>query len=249
MLDFRTWEHETITKIFKVTLNRPTAENSNYEIVWLKTLEDELVSEGCDQTSLRLSGDILDRLLIARLELDPQTMSDDLDYLPILASLPAKMTVFEYLVGCWKRTNRERGNLSKKNPVNDMQQASALLEKIRDLLISYAGLSLQEPEMFPQPQGREIGPPELISPLLSLSALSSPLSSSSSSAENVLDPTEVEPFLQDLARLGGSDSSWRAVISGFEALISIKSIAVMVTQLPEWIPSHATATTFQKVSY
>lgn len=26
------------------------------------------------------------------------------------------------------------------------------LEKLRELLISYAGLTLQEPEMFPQPQ-------------------------------------------------------------------------------------------------
>jgi ubiquitin conjugation factor E4 B len=27
------------------------------------------------------------------------------------------------------------------------------LEKLRDLIISYAGLTLQEPEMFPQPTG------------------------------------------------------------------------------------------------
>lgn len=30
---------------------------------------------------------------------------DDLDYLPVLASLPPEQTVFEYLVGCWKRLN------------------------------------------------------------------------------------------------------------------------------------------------
>lgn len=80
------------------------------------------------------------------------------------------MTVFEYLVGCWKRLNSAKANLIKKvgiahdvrtehshiapqNPVNELQQASALLEKIRDLIISYAGLTLQEPEMFPQPVG------------------------------------------------------------------------------------------------
>lgn len=80
------------------------------------------------------------------------------------------MTVFEYLVGCWKRLNSAKANLIKKvgvtrgvctkcscmvpqNPVIELQQASVILEKIRDLLISYAGLTLQDPEMFPQPSG------------------------------------------------------------------------------------------------
>ena len=35
----------------------------------------------------------------------------------------------------------------------ETQQALSVLEKVRDLIISYAGLSLQEPEMFPQPLG------------------------------------------------------------------------------------------------
>lgn len=80
------------------------------------------------------------------------------------------MTVFEYLVGCWKRLNSAKANLIKKvgithgvctrrlyvapqNLVNELQQAFVLLEKIRDLIISYAGLTLQEPEAFPQPIG------------------------------------------------------------------------------------------------
>jgi ubiquitin conjugation factor E4 B len=48
--------------------------------------------------------------------------------------------------------------------------------------------------------------------------------------------------------LGGGDSSWRGVIGGLELLVSIKSIAVMITRMPEWIPAHATATTFEKSS-
>lgn len=38
---------------------------------------------------------------------------DDLEYLPVLVSLP-KITVFEYLVGCWKRLNTGRALLMKK---------------------------------------------------------------------------------------------------------------------------------------
>lgn len=37
--------------------------------------------------------------------------------------------------------------------MNELQQAAALLEKANNLIISYAGLNIQEPEMFPQPQG------------------------------------------------------------------------------------------------
>ena len=39
---------------------------------------------------------------------------DDLDYVPVLASLPADQTVFEYLVGCWKRHNSAKAALSIK---------------------------------------------------------------------------------------------------------------------------------------
>ena len=39
---------------------------------------------------------------------------DDLEFLSVLASLPAEQTVFEYLVGCWKRGNKARSELLKK---------------------------------------------------------------------------------------------------------------------------------------
>ena len=156
------------------------------------------------------------------------------------------------------------------------------MDKLRDLIISYAGLNLQEPEMFPQPAGwvfrlnlvtysysillndrRPLGPPELVAPLLSLSALTGPLLSSTATSTNTLGPTEVEPFLQDLVKrfepdneidsvLGpvvvklcshesltvgfASGDGWRGVISGLEALVSVKPIAVMITRLPEWNP-------------
>jgi ubiquitin conjugation factor E4 B len=169
------------------------------------------------------------------------------------------------------------------------------LEKLRDLVISYSGLVLQEPEMFPQPSGyvseafhifplltsyprRPLGPTELVTPLLSLSALSAPLLSTPISSPDTLTPSDIEPFLQDLARrfepdneidgvlgpvvlqllhhpslfrpegLGGGDASWRGVVSGLEALVSIKSIAIMITRMEEWNPPDATASTFEKLS-
>jgi len=35
----------------------------------------------------------------------------------------------------------------------ETQTALTRLDKVRELVISYAGLTLQEPEMFPQPSG------------------------------------------------------------------------------------------------
>ncbi len=143
------------------------------------------------------------------------------------------------------------------------QQATELLDKLRDLIISYTGLTLQEPEMFPQPNipGKEFGAQELIPSFMSLSALSGPYLSASST--NLLDASEIELFLQDLVRrfepdneidsvLGpvvvklcwheslavgfASGDGWRGVTSGLEALVSVKPIATMITRLPEWNP-------------
>jgi ubiquitin conjugation factor E4 B len=91
----------------------------------------------------------------------------------VLVSLPP-ITSFEYLVGSWKRLNSARSALIKKvgrpfallaacllilivivqkYPPLETQQALGKLEKLRELLISYAGLIIQEPDMFPQPEG------------------------------------------------------------------------------------------------
>ncbi|KAK0464249.1 ubiquitin conjugation factor E4 [Desarmillaria tabescens] len=271
------WTHETVAHILKVTLEKSVAEQSGYEIVWLKQLAEEIEADGIN--AQKLDENLVDRLLIARLEMDPQQMSDDLEYMPVLVSLPPQQTVFEYLVGCWKRLNASRSALIKKGytPV-DTQNALNKLEKIRDLIISYAGLTLQEPEMFPQPSGRPLGAPELVSPLLSLSALSAPLLSGPVSSSNTLGPSDIEQFLQDLARrfepdneidgvlgpvvqqllfhaslfrpegLGGGDASWRGVVSGLEALVSVKAIANMITRMEEWNPPSATAATFETTS-
>lgn len=117
-----------------------------------------------------------------------------------------------------------------------------------------------------------------MTPLLSLSSLSAPLLSSTSTNANSLSPSDIDLFLQDLARrfepdnemddilgpvvrqllfheslfrpegLGGGDASWRGVISGLEVLVSVKSIAIMITRMEEWNPRDATAATFERIS-
>ena len=48
--------------------------------------------------------------------------------------------------------------------------------------------------------------------------------------------------------LGGGDASWRGVISGLEVLVSVKSIATMITRMPEWNPQNVSAASFERVS-
>lgn len=69
---------------------------------------------------------------------------------------------------------------------------------------------------------------------------------------NILSPTvKMLLFHDSLARregLGGADQGWRNVMSGLEALVSIKPIAIMLTQMEEWNPQAATAPDFETQS-
>ena len=45
--------------------------------------------------------------------------------------------------------------------------------------------------------------------------------------------------------LAASDPQWRGVLTGLEALVSQKQIAIMITRMDEWNPADATAVTFE----
>jgi len=185
-------------------------------------------------------------------------------------------------------------NIAQGLPSAVTQQAVNLLDKLRELVVNYIGLALQEPKRFPQPPKwvvscssfsplidclrREVGPAELLSPLLSLFSLSGPYASPLPCPHSQLSSTEVAPLLQDIAKhfepgnkidsilgpvvrallfheclfrregLSGSDSRWRQVIAGLEALVSVKPIAAMITRLDEWNPKNATAASIERVS-
>lgn len=66
--------------------------------------------------------------------------------------MPEGETVFEYLTGCWKRlngVNREMSRLgySKEEKAKWHEAANEL----KRLVISYSGMTLEDPTMFPQP--------------------------------------------------------------------------------------------------
>ncbi|TFY76233.1 hypothetical protein EWM64_g7779 [Hericium alpestre] len=275
--DYPVWENEAITEVFRVTLDPEVALRTNYEVVWLKSfVEEEVLSDPA--ASLQFTVDRLEGAVIARLDLDPRSTEYDADYAPFLSQIPREQTIFEFLVGAWKRLNAVRTAFLRKGyPPLDVQKAMQLEEKMRHLIISYVGIDFMSPDAFPHPEGKALGAPEFVRMLLALSSFSAPLLGGS---ENVSDlsASEIEPFLQDVVRrfepdeelesvigpvvtsllfheclrrpegISSVDSLWRGVIAGFEALVAHKPIVQMMVRMEEWNPPNATAAGFEHQS-
>ena len=114
--------------------------------------------------------------------------------------------------------------------------------------------------------------------LLSLSALSTGMYGGSTPSPNSLADFEIPQLLQDVVHrfdaedglaevlgpvvikllshsslfreegLAASDPQWRGVLTGLEALVAHKQIAIMITKMDEWNPADATAVTFETSS-
>ncbi|GAA5956492.1 hypothetical protein JCM8115_000586 [Rhodotorula mucilaginosa] len=165
------WQDRVVRDILDVTLDVEAAQASNWSTVYLKDVAQELDEEEPSTSRPRpLRIDLADRLLLARLSLSPSNMNDDdFEMATVLASLPANETAFEYLGGCWRRERAERFKVvaKKDSDAAEAQKRLAGLAEIKALLVSYIGLVLQDPSMFPQDHisGKPLGALEL-EPLL-----------------------------------------------------------------------------------
>jgi ubiquitin conjugation factor E4 B len=122
------------------------------------------------------------------------------------------------------------------------------------------------------------GPQELVNVLLSLSTLSTGMYGGSTPNLNSLTDVEVPQFLKDVVHrfdpedgladvlrpvvisllfhpslfreegLAASDPQWRGILTGLEALVAHKQIAIMITKMDEWNPADATAANFERMS-
>ena len=110
------------------------ATQSNWQIVYLKEVAEELISEEPSKRSslaffsnntlarisfsfffplalpqpLSLKAEYVDRLILSRLALTPDHMTDDPELITVIASLSRDETAFQFLGGCWKRERAER---------------------------------------------------------------------------------------------------------------------------------------------
>jgi len=139
-------------------MQREAAEASAGDVIYLKPLAAELADEGA--TSDRLTGDLAERVIFSRLSLDRTELarSSDPDLLAMSASLPPAQTSFEYLVQAWRRAQAARSDVVTRS----VPARVAAIDALKALCISFAGLSIQDPSMFPQPASKPAGGAELV---------------------------------------------------------------------------------------
>lgn len=66
--------------------------------------------------------------------------------------MPEGETVFEYLTGSWKRLNSANRELSKlAYSKEEKAKWHEAYTELKRLIISYSGMTLEDPTMFPQP--------------------------------------------------------------------------------------------------
>jgi len=93
-----------------------------------------------------------------------------------MLSVESELTTFEYLTGCWKRlyrvnrevlkavswnelgclglvTDRSCDSTNKGYSAENLTEWKSMFDKLKDLIVSYAGYTLEDPSMFPQPAG------------------------------------------------------------------------------------------------
>lgn len=128
-----------------------------------------------------------ERIIFTRLSLDRTELaqSTDPDRLLMSYALPQSQTSFEYLVKAWRRAHTARSNAITRA----VPERLRALDALKALCISFAGLSIQDPTMFPQPAGKATGGSELVDIFLRRGP----------SAE-LLDEDTLAPFMAELVR-------------------------------------------------
>ncbi|CAG8448174.1 2139_t:CDS:10, partial [Ambispora gerdemannii] len=168
---FEDWQNDAISKVLQITLDKSAAEKSSNQLIYLNSLVAELREEEPENASrpFKLSAELIDRALVSRLSINPQEMSDDNDTLIAIVNLP-KIPLFDYLLECWKRAVEIKRNLISRGKSLDpkvLNQRVAVMDKIKELTVSYAGLVIQMPDMFSQfDTFTALGPQQLVPRLL-----------------------------------------------------------------------------------
>ena len=139
-----TWQHTIISRILQVRFVESDLPASNLAFLPLAQFTAELISEGMP---LQFSQDILERAIMARLSIlnDESTLSQ-------IDNVRQKelnhLTHFEYFVQCWHRLDKAASAALASKLLQ--KEKLAILKQIRGMVVNYAGITLQFPDMFPQ---------------------------------------------------------------------------------------------------
>ncbi|KAI7965561.1 hypothetical protein MJO29_001309 [Puccinia striiformis f. sp. tritici] len=250
--EFRKWEHGMITRIFKITLDKEVYIKYSSELIYLEELRNEIEEEEPGSTKL-LTVDIADRILIARLWLNSAELSTTSSADPMIEgaieSQLRNQNLFEYLTSSWLRAIEERSkSLSSRASSTDKVRS---ITKIKELLISYIGLYIQEPTLIPGNESTKSGTDELIDLFINPSP-SNPLIQhkwtlihelsqrfDNDGLEEVIGPVLMRiamdtNLLTSKWHIGAHE--WRIPVRTIEDFLDVKPIARILPNLPTWMP-------------
>lgn len=251
---FEDWQDDVLSRILQVTLNADHMYKQG-KCVYLSGLMNEFIEEQ-EPHPRQLQHQFLDRIIVARLSLDPAEPHPELP-----ADIAKTLTVyhFDYLLHCWKGANEIRKNTvlrSKNLEKSALDQRLEVLDNVKALLVSYSGLVIQIPDMFPQHYGQALGPQQLVSRLKALPDSAQGLPSeylqeliarfNGDGLDMILGPaiTAISSELNAQNILGECKTN----IQAFAYLCDNKAIATMITHLEEFNPDNVTAKNMEQVS-
>lgn len=116
-----------LRKIFLVTLT--DSADTDPRIVYLELTAAEVLSEGKD---LRLSRDLMERVLIDRLS----------------GSFQSAEPPLQYLIGCYGRANDEGKKITSMKDKNLRSEMEIVVKQAKKLTVSYCRIHLANPELF-----------------------------------------------------------------------------------------------------
>ncbi|KAG0329633.1 hypothetical protein BGZ99_001240 [Dissophora globulifera] len=247
-LTFEKWQNEALSRILLVSLN----ESAPQPMLFLANLAQELKDEN---EPLLISQASLDRVLVERMSIDPNDEANAY----FLDRGQLKYSLFDYLLDCWKRleTVKLQTSRAKTLPENVIQERVQSLTDSKSLLVSYAGLVLQMPDMFPQIQSETpLGAPQLVERLFADQDTPSGVPTEFLRDISVrFQEDELENIIQPLvtgitarARAATILTDWRTPFRALLALLVIPAIAAVVPNVATWNPSNATARQLEIVS-
>ncbi|KAI8081622.1 ubiquitin elongating factor core-domain-containing protein [Halteromyces radiatus] len=252
---FEEWQNDAYSRILQVTLD-PNAVYKRGICVYLYSLVQELEEENESKPYL-LKMDLLDRVLIARMSLDPNEPHAEL---PADVQASLKIRPFDYLLKCWKQAQDIRRNTlirSKNLEQSVLNQRINALDLVKNLLISYSGLIIQIPDMFPQSDSiLEQGPAQLVPKLLADPDSSDGLPRSyiadlvSRFADEGLD-TILGPALSMISaqvRQFSIISNFTPHLQSLLILCENKTVAASLTTFPDFDPQNALASNIEQLS-
>ncbi|KAI5062089.1 hypothetical protein GOP47_0022628 [Adiantum capillus-veneris] len=234
-------EDFALRRILNVSVSPPNDQQRNsHPPAYLEQLAAELLSES---KPLLLSRDVLERVVIERLSNPP----------------PGCEIAIAYLLGCYRRATEEA---RKVQGMKDKQTAAEIQDailQVKELAVSYVGIMLEQPDMFPSPEGTlsTSQKPSIISLIASDSS-----SSDNSNIGVTFPPGFLDHFIKRFETEPGFENLWKPAfeelrnsvtrvspLGPFQAplktlilLVSYPSVAKALVSHPYWLPKGAGVT-------